>query len=774
MNGRASPKVSPHASRSRLTLLVAGLLLAAPAAFAADDAKWLKQIERFETRLQGDRLKAQTLPETVEIVAEIHSDASECIRDAEADLAKIDGDLAAVGDAVLGEPREVQQGRAALEKQRSTVESTLAGCRLAQLRSTDLLDELNRRQQRDLKRQLLARGPSVDELVAEQVADPGNVWRELRDFVTSHSGIDRLPHGWITVLVTALPGLLIGIGCGVALRRWSMRIDASRSLGAGFGRALLAASGYYLPHVLATLGVALGAWWLIETDPLNTFVLQLAAGLAGYFLVSLVLATLLLPRAPAQAYLPMDPTLQRALGRRLEVLALLALIGVLLFFTTLDQTLSEATTLSARAIFAPFVALNVIWITWLISRIVKGRLRWIAGPLLAVFVLAFLGAEWLGFRTLSVFFIRGLLLTLLALGVVWLANWFLRDLYDGLDRGIDPWQQWLRQRMRLHPGELMPGVFWLRSITGLVLWGSFVLFELRIWGMSESGFVSLFSWFTDGFRIGDFVIVPEKLVYAVLTLSAILLFSGWFKRQLGQNWLLKSRMNRGAREAVVTTAGYTGVAVAILSMLSVVGVEFANVALIAGALSVGIGFGLQNIVNNFVSGLILLMERPIRTGDWVVVGSTEGYVRRISIRSTLIETFDRADVIVPNSELISGQVTNWMLRDAYGRARIPIGVAYGSDTERVRELLLEIAKNHPDVASDVPGVSDPHVFFMGFGDSSLDLELRVFIRQVDSRLRVISDLNFAIDAAFRAESIEIPFPQRDVHLIKPPPSQEQS
>jgi small-conductance mechanosensitive channel len=198
--------------------------------------------------------------------------------------------------------------------------------------------------------------------------------------------------------------------------------------------------------------------------------------------------------------------------------------------------------------------------------------------------------------------------------------------------------------------------------------------------------------------------------------------------------------------------------------LSLAGFSFTNLAIIAGALSVGIGFGLQNIVNNFISGIILLFERPIRTGDWVVVGNTEGYVRKISIRSTQIETFDRADVIVPNSELISNQVTNWMLRDPWGRVIVPVGVAYGSDVEKVREVLLAIASEHPLVITDNSRVSPPRVLFRGFGDSSLNFELRCFIRNVDQRLVTLSELNFAIEKGLREANIQIPFPQRDLHL----------
>jgi small-conductance mechanosensitive channel len=175
------------------------------------------------------------------------------------------------------------------------------------------------------------------------------------------------------------------------------------------------------------------------------------------------------------------------------------------------------------------------------------------------------------------------------------------------------------------------------------------------------------------------------------------------------------------------------------------------------------GAGLLGRVNNFVSGLILLFERPIKSGDWIVVGNTEGYVKKISVRSTIIQTFDRSDVIVPNSELISSQVTNWMLHDIRGRVIVPVGVAYGSDTGLVKELMLEVANSHPRVITD-GSVPKPRVLFMEFGDSSLNFELRCFIRDIDYRLRTRSELNFAIDAIFRKHGVEIPFPQRDVHV----------
>ncbi|MGD9386369.1 MAG: mechanosensitive ion channel, partial [Thioalkalispiraceae bacterium] len=344
------------------------------------------------------------------------------------------------------------------------------------------------------------------------------------------------------------------------------------------------------------------------------------------------------------------------------------------------------------------------------------------------------------------------------------------ELLQGLEYGYTNWQRRTRRLLGLTPEGHITGFFWVRLLVNLGWWALLVLLLIFIWDLSASVVEEIRVIFASGFTVGSLKIVPARITLALVTLAVLVALSAWFQGQMRKRWVSKMPMDRGAREAMVTMIGYLGVAIAILVTLGVAGIDYANLAIIAGALSLGIGFGLQNIVNNFVSGLILLFERPVKTGDWVVVGNTEGHVKQIRIRATQIETFDRADVIVPNSELISGQVTNWMLRNPRGRVRVPIGVAYGSDTQKVKEILLKVAHEHPQVVTD--GSSpEPVVLFLQFGNSSLDFELRCFILNVDSRLSVISDLNFAIDAGFRENNIEIPFPQRDLHVKHWPPNQ---
>ena len=221
----------------------------------------------------------------------------------------------------------------------------------------------------------------------------------------------------------------------------------------------------------------------------------------------------------------------------------------------------------------------------------------------------------------------------------------------------------------------------------------------------------------------------------------------------------------GARDSIATVLSYAGFVLALVAALSYMGVEVTNLALIAGALSVGIGFGLQSIANNFVSGLILLAERPIKAGDWIIVGNREGRVQKISVRSTQIRTFDRSTVIVPNADLITGQVVNWDHGDTVGRVVINVGVSYSADPRTVIALLKKIGSSHPLILrSD----ASPLVSFDGFGESSMDFSLRVMLRDIKNSLAVQTDLRVWIVESFRENGIEIPFPQRDLRLVELP------
>lgn len=317
-----------------------------------------------------------------------------------------------------------------------------------------------------------------------------------------------------------------------------------------------------------------------------------------------------------------------------------------------------------------------------------------------------------------------------------------------------------RERLRLQPATLHRWRFWLHAAIDPVLVLAAAIVVASYWGLPREDIMAAIVSVVRGFKIGNVTFSPADLVMALIVFMLAMGATRVLQRVLVEKILPETRMEVGARHSLGAGVGYVGVVVAAALAVAIAGVDLTNIALVAGALSVGIGFGLQNIVNNFVSGLILLVERPINVGDWVVIGGKEGTVKRINFRATEIETFQRASVVIPNAEIISSSVTNWTLKDRMGRIEIPIGVAYGSDTESVKASLLECAKAH----SKVLRYPEPHVLFRNFGDSSLDFELRCFTGDVTERIVIESDIRFAIDNAFRKKGIDIPFPQRVVHF----------
>jgi potassium efflux system protein len=286
----------------------------------------------------------------------------------------------------------------------------------------------------------------------------------------------------------------------------------------------------------------------------------------------------------------------------------------------------------------------------------------------------------------------------------------------------------------------------------LTLIGLPLLFLL--WTVTWVDFRALMNKAVFGFDVGSVTVSPLSMLLVAAVLFGGIALTKLFVQWLNKRILLQTRIDKGVQDSVRKGATYAGYIVAAGFALTAAGLDFSNLALVAGALGVGIGFGLQSIVNNFVSGLILLAERPVRVGDWVAVAAGEGLVKKINVRATEIETFDGCSIIVPNSNLITEVVKNWTHSDTMGRFTVNVSVAYDSDVEAVKALLFQITKAHPNVLT----YPEPVVTLQKFGTYSLDFEIKGTVGDVFYGVFVASDIRFAILKAFKEKGIVIPIP----------------
>jgi small-conductance mechanosensitive channel len=320
--------------------------------------------------------------------------------------------------------------------------------------------------------------------------------------------------------------------------------------------------------------------------------------------------------------------------------------------------------------------------------------------------------------------------------------------------------RFLRQTAGLSSPAVRQIAALLNGFVQLVLIGFAVFVVLATWGInSDDVFGSLSSAFF-GFSIGKFTISPSAILGAIFVLiigiAATRAIQGW----LESRFLPETNLDLGVRSSIRTGVGYIGIILATIVALSYVGLNLQNIAIVAGALSVGIGFGLQSIINNFVSGLILLVERPIKVGDRIEVGTRMGVVKRINVRATEIATYDNVSVIVPNADLISGQVVNWMHGSYTARLSVNVGTSYTADADHVIAVLLDIVNGHPRALKS----PEPFAILGNFGADALEFTVFFHVANIGADAGVANDVRLEIFRRFRKEGIEIPFAQRDLHI----------
>ena len=374
--------------------------------------------------------------------------------------------------------------------------------------------------------------------------------------------------------------------------------------------------------------------------------------------------------------------------------------------------------------------------------------------LTAVVALGAFGVSLFGYPNLSAYILNRYILTAGLLVLFFISKDFLAGLITRV-LVLSLWGKTFGARRSLLVKINFILSFFVNPFLALV----FIFLTLNLWGFSSDFLIHVAKKVLFGFHIGGVRISLIAIVFGVAVFMISYSLVKMFRRHLMMTAFTHLEVDEGIRHSFDSFINFIGIVLSLLLAIVVMGADLTNLTVIAGALSVGIGFGLQNVISNFVSGIIILFERPFKVGDWVNIGGEEGKIKQINIRSTELETFKRTSVIVPNATLLSSSVINMTHGDNWTRLSVSVGVAYGSDVEKVKQILLECAANHPKVLKKPA----PYVIFTDFGSSSLDFELRCYSSNIWEGWTVPSDLRFAINKRFIEEGIEIPFPQVVVH-----------
>lgn len=378
---------------------------------------------------------------------------------------------------------------------------------------------------------------------------------------------------------------------------------------------------------------------------------------------------------------------------------------------------------------------------------------------MTVYFLMLTFAILLGYQPIFIYLIKNALFTTLAtIGIVFVSKLFLATIRQlNLNKGT--LYQTFRYQLGVETNKKMPELI-LLDISLYLASAAFLLLALiKIW-LPTTRYVEYTYSLLYGFTVANINIYPSRIIFSMVIFVAFIIFGRYLTTKLARK--RRTTKESDTQVAIAALTRYLTFGFALLFSFLIAGVNMTGLAIIAGALSVGIGLGLQSIVNNFVSGLILLIEKPVKSGDRVIIDGVEGFIKKVRVRSTQVTTQAKEDVIIPNADLINKQVTNYMFRDRFWRVTCPVGVAYGSNVELVMKTLLEVAKSHPSVMQEPPNA--PCVYFKAFGSSSLDFELWCIINDVNMKHPVQSELLTEIDRLFRKRNIVISFPQRDLHL----------
>ncbi len=735
-------------------------------------------VSRLATSIEGAEKSIQQLKELEGELSRLRGDVERIIYDSTStaetlrpQLAELKSQIEKLGPApAAGQPPEtptVASERQRLNAMAGALDSAVKTTELAWVRAKQLIDRITVMRYQLFTRNLFERRDSP-------VLPP--VWRDVASRMDGVVG--RLRYyggdwlGWAGIrsrqlTLLAVAAVVVFAGLTLLMRRLFLPRLARPAMPPGFFDRVTQAA--WIAPARALPGIATALLVYFGLDYLDLLYNHWAApgltalqGLLVYVAAGAMLTVAFAPRFPSWRLIPVS---DRTASRLVWILKAFVAVYVLdtllveigrLIYVPLTVTIAQSFLTSV--LFAGLLAaLLLIPFEPQIGadRPVNGHV-YVAGPVsrhtplwiklpLWLTAITIVGASMFGYIALGRFVAHQLVLSGLVIAVAGIAYLAIRAAARGRADGRHVIGDMLQARFGLD----LPRQRQLARLSEMVLTAALLMAAVPVlllqWGFATADIRDWFKAAVFGFEIGHLRISIARILLGIVLFMALLFFTRVLQKWLREGVLDASKMDAGISNSIDQAVGYAGIALAALLAVSYAGFDITSLAIVAGALSVGIGFGLQSIVNNFVSGLILLVERPIKVGDWVVVGDQQGNVRRISVRSTEIETFDKASLILPNSELISGRVLNWTHRNLLGRVSIKFTLDGNADPERVIAIMLECAKANVKVLQS----PEPMATLDQFSPTSLDFSLRATLADVTHRTPVLTDLRIAILSELR-------------------------
>lgn len=666
------------------------------------------------------------------------------------------------------EPAIVANERAALTAEKAEINAVVAGAQNLSIRISGLVDRIATLRSQLFRSVLTKRYELSDALSPQAFSDAHDQFTGLYKAVASWLTF-ALKFKFQAMLAATLMALALAAVLLIGGRRLFGRIfeaDASVEEPSYLSRLSVAFWSTLLPTV--ALGAFLAStvfffnYYNVLRGDIGEFLNALLSVVAVAFCVNRLTNAALEPRLPNWRLIPVATGPARWLVRLATAMAVV--LGFNYFLSVVNEKMGSPLSLTIARSFVATVIVGVILILMGVLKPFRAKDgSWRPWPAWLRFIAIGLGvstiaAALLGYIGLALFVSIQVVVTGTTLITAYIG--FLSARAIGEEGGFADTSvgRWLSANSSYEDTALDQLGLVVSIAINLMIVLVFLPLILLMWGFQPGDIETWAFKLATGVTIGSVTISVLGILTGIVVFAIGYFLTRWFQGWLDGSVMARGKVDTGVRNSIRLAVGYAGVALAALVGISAAGIDLSNLALVAGALSLGIGFGLQNVVSNFVSGLILLAERPFKVGDWIVAGDISGTVRKISVRATEIETFQRQSVILPNSNLINNAVGNWTHRNKLGRVDIKVGVAYGSDVKRVHAILLGIARAHPMVLKN----PEPFVLFANFGPAALEFEIRVFVADVLNGSIVQNDIRFAIFDIFEDEHIEIPSAPRAV------------